>query len=63
MAIGLVLGIALVLLQQHFGLVPMPGNFVISAYPVAMKATDILWTVAGVAGVGYLMALIPSRQL
>ena len=63
MAIGLVLGIALVLLQQHFGLVPMPGNFVISAYPVALKATDILWTVAGVAGVGYLMALIPSRQL
>ena len=63
MAIGLVIGIALVLLQQRFGLVAMPGNFAVSAYPVALKATDILWTVVGVAGVGYLMALLPSRKV
>ena len=63
MLIGLVLGIALVLVQQRWGLVPMPGNFVVSAYPVVLKASDILWTVAGVAGIGYLMALIPSRKL
>ena len=63
MAIGLVLGIALVLVQRRFGLVPMPGNFMVSAYPVVLKASDILWTVAGVAGVGYLMAFIPARKL
>ena len=63
LAIGLVVGIGIVLLQQQFGLVPMPGNYVVSAYPVVLKATDILWTVAGVAGVGYLIALIPSSKL
>ena len=63
MAIGLVLGIIIVLLQQRFGLVPMPGNFAVSSYPVALKFSDILWTVIGVAGVGFLMALIPSRKL
>ena len=60
---GALAGIVLVLLQQRFGFVPMPGNFIVSAYPVVLKFTDILWTVLGVAGVGLLMALIPSRKL
>ena len=61
--IGLVIGITLVLLQQHFGLVAMPGNFAITAYPVQLQLSDILWTVAGVAGIGFIMALIPSKKL
>lgn len=63
MAIGLIIGIALVLVQQEFGLVPMPGNFVVNAYPVVLRASDILWTVGGVALIGYLMALLPSRKI
>ena len=63
MLIGLVLGVALVLLQQRFGWVPMPGNFLVKAYPVVLKATDILWTVLGVGAVGLLMALFPSRKI
>jgi ABC-type lipoprotein release transport system permease subunit len=63
MVIGLVLGIVIVLLQQRFGFIQMPGNFAVSAYPVVLKATDLLWTVAGVSLVGLLMALIPSRKL
>lgn len=63
MAIGLVVGILAVLAQQRFGIVPMPGNFVVSAYPVVLKASDFLWTVLGVASVGFLMALIPSRKV
>ena len=63
MTIGLVLGLLLVWAQQRWGLVPMPGNFVVSAYPVVLKAADVLWTVAGVAGIGFLMALIPSRKV
>ena len=57
LVIGLVLGIVLVYLQQKFGLIRMP---VISAYPVILKVSDILWTVVGVALVGYLIALLPS---
>ena len=63
MAGGLVLGVALVLVQQRFGLVPMPGNFIVDAYPVVLRAPDILWTVAGVALIGYLMALLPTRKI
>ena len=60
LVIGLVLGIAAVLLQQKFGLIRMPGNYIISAYPVILKASDIIWTAVGVALVGYLIALLPS---
>lgn len=63
MGIGLVTGIVLVLLQQRFGFVGMPGNFAITAYPVSLKAADILWTALGVSGVGLLMAYIPSRKI
>ena len=60
LVIGLLLGIAFVLLQQRYGLIRMPGSYIISAYPVILKVSDILWTVVGVALVGYLIALLPS---
>ena len=63
MLIGLVVGIAAVLLQQRFGFVAMPGNFAVTSYPVALKLSDILWTVAGVSSIGLLMAMIPTRKL
>ena len=63
MLIGLVAGILLVWLQQRYGLIPMPGNFVVSAYPVVLKASDLLWTVLGVALTGFVMAYIPSRKV
>ena len=56
---GLILGIGLVLLQQQFGFITMPGNFVVQAYPVILSATDVLLTVAGVTIIGYLIALLP----
>ena len=63
MVIGLFIGITAVILQQRFGFVPMPGNFAVTSYPVALKATDILYTVLGVSFVGLVMAFIPSRKL
>lgn len=63
MCIGLVLGVVLVFLQQRFGLIAMPGNFAITAYPVVLKASDLLWTVLGVSLVGLVMAYVPSRKI
>jgi len=63
MLLGLVIGIALVLVQARFGIVPMPGNFLVESYPVVLKLTDILLIAGGVAVVGYLIALLPSRKL
>ena len=45
---GVVIGIVVCLLQIRFGLVPMPGNFIVEAYPVVIKVWDILLTIAGV---------------
>lgn len=62
MAAGLVLGMALALLQQHFGLVKMPGVFITEAYPVVLRYTDILLAAAGVASIGLLVSLASSRS-
>ncbi len=60
--IGLVVGLAVCLIQQRFGIVKMPGNFVIEAYPVVIKWTDILLTVLGVSLIGYITALLAGRE-
>ena len=59
LAIGLVLGIALTLIQQKFGVIPMPGNYLVSSYPVQLKWSDVAITSLSVAIIGYLIALIP----
>ena len=61
LAIGLLMGLAFCLLQQRFGLISMPGNFVIQAYPVVLKASDLLITALSVAILGYLIAAFPER--
>ena len=56
---GLVAGIGFSLLQQHFGFIKMPGHFIVQAYPIILSWSDILLTIAGVAAIGYIVALIP----
>ena len=41
----------------------MHDNFLTGAYPVIVKAGDILWTAAGVTIVGYLIARLPVRKI
>ena len=59
---GLTIGILFALLQQRFGFIKMPGNFLVSAYPVILQWNDILFTILGVALIGYLIALLPVRK-
>lgn len=59
---GLVAGIILALLQQHFGLVKMPGAFIIDAYPVILQWGDVVLTAAGVAAIGLVIAITASRR-
>lgn len=60
-AVGIVIGLILCFIQQKFGLISMPGNYIISAYPVNIHISDIFITFFGVALIGYLIALLPSR--
>ena len=60
---GLIVGILFSLLQQWFGFIKMPGHFVVQAYPIILSWSDVLLTAAGVASIGYLIALIPAHAL
>jgi lipoprotein-releasing system permease protein len=63
--VGLVLGIVLCLLQQHFGIIGLGGDgqFVVDAYPVRVKLLDILLVFASVIVVSALSVWLPIRLL
>ena len=63
MIAGLIIGISFSLLQQWLGFIKMPGHFVVQAYPVILSWSDVALTAAGVATIGYLIALIPANTL
>ena len=63
MGAGLVVGIAFSLLQQHLGFIKMPGHFTVQAYPIIISFSDILLTIAGVAVIGYIIAMLPTASL
>ena len=55
---GIVLGVTLCWLQEHFGLITL-GNgdttrYVVAAYPVVLKAGDVLLTLLSVAAIGWI---------
>jgi len=58
---GLLAGVGLALLQQHFGIVKMPGNYMIASYPVILKASDVLLTAAGVAAIGLVISVAAKK--
>ena len=60
LAIGVVAGLTLALAQQHFGMVKMPGSFLVDAYPVVVKPLDVLLTVGAVALIGLLISLLAT---
>ena len=62
LAAGLVIGTGFALLQQKLGFIKMPGNFLVNSYPVIVQWSDILLTIAGVALIGYLIALLPVKR-
>lgn len=62
LAAGLVIGIGFSLAQQNFGFIKMPGSFLVNAYPVILQWQDVLATIAGIALIGYIIALLPVRR-
>lgn len=63
---GIVTGLILCLLQQHFGLLKLsdtPGAYIIDAYPVIVKFSDVLIVFAVVSVIGLLTVLYPVNNL
>ncbi len=63
--IGLCIGVAVCLGQQHFGWLKLGSGseYVISAYPVMVQWTDVLMVAVIVLALGWLAAWYPTRRL
>lgn len=63
--VGLVLGVALCLLQQKFGFISLGGGgqFVVDAYPVRVKVTDLILVLVSVVAVSALSVWLPIKIL
>ena len=63
--VGLVLGIVLCLLQQEYGLIGLgaEGQFVVNAYPVRVKVTDLILVLVSVVAVSALSVWLPIKIL
>jgi ABC-type lipoprotein release transport system permease subunit len=64
---GIVIGLSICLLQQHFGLLKLPGNnLLVDAYPVKVLLTDVFLVIASVALIGYFASIVsvykPKKQ-
>lgn len=63
--IGLVIGLAICLLQEHVGILKLGSGteYIISAYPVAVQAADIFLVAVVVLCLGFLAAWIPAKRI
>ena len=62
--IGVFFGLILAFSQQKFGFISMGnGSFVVSAYPVLIKMTDVLLTCITVLLIGFFASWYPSKIL
>ena len=62
---GMIIAIAMCLLQQHYGLIRMgqgEGSFIIDAYPVVVKTMDMLTIFIAVVLLGSVSVLIAARK-
>lgn len=59
---GTLLGLGLAMLQKIYGFISLPGNYIVSAYPIDIQFTDILITVVGVCLTGYAISWLPSGK-
>lgn len=63
--IGLVIGLIVCLIQEHFGILKLGSGteYIISAYPVTVQASDIFLVACIVFILGAIAAWIPSKQI
>jgi lipoprotein-releasing system permease protein len=60
--IGFVLAWAIYLLQKNIGLINVPGDFIIDAYPMSMHFLDFVIVAVIVGIIGLLVSIAPARR-
>ena len=62
--IGVVIGVAVVLVQQYYGIVKMPnGNFLIENYPVELQGGDLVVIVAAFMAVAAVVSMAATYTM
>tara|TARA_B100001093_G_C26830897_1_gene1016044 strand:+ start:236 stop:1450 length:1215 start_codon:yes stop_codon:yes gene_type:complete len=63
--LGLIIGVSVCLLQQHFGWIQLgeKGDFIVNGYPVLVKVSDIILIGATLLCISLLITYIPIRIL
>lgn len=61
--LGLMLGFILCYIQQQFGIIKIPGAFVMDSYPVDMRPLDFVLILVTVISIGALTSFIPAGQV
>lgn len=57
--VGVIFALLLSFIQQQFGIIPMPGSFIVNSYPIIVKFQDVAITICGIAVIGLLSAMLP----
>ncbi|MDR3133834.1 MAG: ABC transporter permease [Prevotellaceae bacterium] len=62
-ATGIILGLLVCFAQQWFGIISMPGNFLVATYPVSVRWADVALVAVTVLAIGYVVAWLPVRAV
>jgi len=60
---GMITGLLLCFVQSRFGLISLPGSFMVTAYPVDVQWSDMVLVSLVVLGIGFLAAYAPVRSV
>ncbi len=60
--IGFILAVTVYLLQKKVGLIGVPGNAAVDAYPISMRWVDFAVVTVTVLGIGFLASLPPAMR-
>lgn len=61
--LGIILGVVLCLLQQHFGFLKLGSGYVLNAYPVIVQFVDMMLVFITVLLMGFIAAYYPVRYI
>jgi lipoprotein-releasing system permease protein len=60
---GIIIGSAIVLAQEHFNLISVGEGYIVDAYPVSLKFSDVLLVLSTVFALGALTSSLTARRL
>lgn len=61
---GIIVGLVLCLIQQHFGVISFPeGSFIIDSYPVDIRWRDVVASFVAVIVIGFAASVIPAKRI